>query len=84
MQIDRGFLSPYFVTSPDTQEAVLENPWDKVKNKIGKVVKMKIQNVFFPLDFGILVSILANSWFSVVDLIIILYFKSKSNITYII
>jgi len=27
MQIDRGFLSPYFVTSPDTQEAVLENPY---------------------------------------------------------
>jgi len=27
MQIDRGFLSPYFVTSADTQEAVLENPY---------------------------------------------------------
>jgi len=27
MQIDRGFLSPYFVTTPDTQEAVLENPY---------------------------------------------------------
>ncbi len=27
MQIDRGFLSPYFVTAPDTQEAVLENPY---------------------------------------------------------
>tara|TARA_B100001146_G_scaffold26646_1_gene20085 strand:+ start:9816 stop:11459 length:1644 start_codon:yes stop_codon:yes gene_type:complete len=27
MQIDRGFLSPYFVTKADTQEAVLENPY---------------------------------------------------------
>ena len=27
MQIDRGFLSPYFVTSPDTLEAVLDNPY---------------------------------------------------------
>jgi chaperonin GroEL len=26
MQIDRGFLSPYFVTSPEKMEAVLENP----------------------------------------------------------
>ena len=27
MQFDRGFLSPYFVTNPDSQEAVLENPY---------------------------------------------------------
>ena len=26
MQFDRGYLSPYFVTDPDTMEAVLENP----------------------------------------------------------
>ena len=27
MQFDRGFLSPYFVTNADSQEAVLENPY---------------------------------------------------------
>ncbi len=26
MQLDRGYLSPYFVTDPDSMEAVLENP----------------------------------------------------------
>ncbi len=26
MQFDRGYLSPYFVTDPDSMEAVLENP----------------------------------------------------------
>jgi chaperonin GroEL len=26
MQIDRGFISPYFVTDKDTQEAILEDP----------------------------------------------------------
>ena len=27
MEIDRGYLSPYFATNPDTLEAVLENPY---------------------------------------------------------
>src|SRR3954469_14099416 len=27
MQIDRGYLSPYFVTDPESMEAVLENPY---------------------------------------------------------
>ena len=27
MQFDKGFLSPYFMTDPDRQEAVLENPY---------------------------------------------------------
>ena len=27
MQIDRGFLSPYFVTNPDRQEAILGDPY---------------------------------------------------------
>ena len=27
MQIDRGYLSPYFITNSDKQEAVLENPY---------------------------------------------------------
>jgi chaperonin GroEL len=26
MQVDRGYLSPYFVTDPESMEAVLENP----------------------------------------------------------
>jgi len=27
MQIDRGFLSPYFVTNPERQESILEDPY---------------------------------------------------------
>ncbi|WP_298336906.1 chaperonin GroEL [Ferrimicrobium sp.] len=27
MQFDKGYLSPYFVTNPDRQEAILENPY---------------------------------------------------------
>ncbi|MCY0725602.1 chaperonin GroEL, partial [Klebsiella pneumoniae] len=27
MQFDRGYLSPYFVTDPNTMTAVLENPY---------------------------------------------------------
>ncbi|MDT5157538.1 MAG: chaperonin GroEL [Acidobacteriota bacterium] len=27
MQLDRGYLSPYFVTDPESMEAVLENPY---------------------------------------------------------
>ncbi len=27
MQFDKGYISPYFVTDPDRQEAVLENPY---------------------------------------------------------
>ena len=27
MQIDRGYISPYFINNPDKQEAVLENPY---------------------------------------------------------
>ena len=27
MQVDRGYLSPYFITNPDSQQAVLENPY---------------------------------------------------------
>ncbi len=38
-------------------KAVLENPWDKVKNKIGKVVKMKIQNITDKAIFGELVDL---------------------------
>ena len=38
MQFDKGFLSPYFVTDPDRQEAVIEDPYILIANqKIGSV-----------------------------------------------
>ncbi len=38
MQIDRGFLSPYFVTNPDRQEAALDDPYILItSNKISAV-----------------------------------------------
>lgn len=41
MQIDRGYLSPYFVTSEDTMEAVLENPYILVCGKdIGAIKEL--------------------------------------------
>ncbi len=38
-------------------KAVLENPWDKVKNKIGKEVKIKIQNITDKAIFGELIDL---------------------------
>jgi chaperonin GroEL len=39
MQFDRGYLSPYFVTDPDTMEVVLENPYILIYDK--KISSMK-------------------------------------------
>ncbi|MDP4242567.1 MAG: chaperonin GroEL, partial [Bacteroidota bacterium] len=39
MQFDRGSLSPYFVTDPDTMEAVMENPYILIHDK--KISSMK-------------------------------------------
>ncbi len=39
MQFDRGYLSPYFVTDPDTMEAVLENPYILIHDKKISAVK---------------------------------------------
>ncbi len=33
MQFDKGYISPYFITDPDTQEAVLENPYILIANQ---------------------------------------------------
>lgn len=33
MQFDRGYLSPYFVTDPDTMECVLDNPYILIHDK---------------------------------------------------
>ncbi len=38
MQFDKGYISPYFVSDPDSQEAILENPYILIANqKIGSV-----------------------------------------------
>jgi chaperonin GroEL len=41
MQFDKGYISPYFITDPDRQEAVLEDPFILIANqKIGSVNDM--------------------------------------------
>ncbi len=38
MQFDKGYISPYFVSDPESQEAILENPYILIANqKIGSV-----------------------------------------------
>ena len=38
MQFDKGYISPYFITDPDRQESVLEDPYILIANqKIGSV-----------------------------------------------
>jgi len=38
MQFDKGYISPYFITDPDRQEAVLEDPYILIANmKVGNV-----------------------------------------------
>ncbi|HHT9146937.1 MAG: chaperonin GroEL [Candidatus Brocadiaceae bacterium] len=39
MQFDRGYASPYFVTSPETMEAVFENPYILIHEKKLSVIK---------------------------------------------
>jgi len=39
MQFDQGYISPYFVTNPDTMEASLENPYILINEK--KISAMK-------------------------------------------
>ena len=41
MQFDRGFLSPHFVTDPETMECVLENPFVLIhEEKLSSVTKL--------------------------------------------
>jgi chaperonin GroEL len=39
MQFDRGYLSPYFVTNPESMEAVLEDPYILIHDKKISVMK---------------------------------------------
>lgn len=39
MQFDKGYLSPYFVTSPETMETVFENPYLLIHEKKLSVIK---------------------------------------------
>lgn len=39
MQFDRGYLSPYFITSPETMEVVFENPYILIYEKKLSVIK---------------------------------------------
>ena len=55
MQFDKGFISPYFVTDPDRQEAILEDPYILIVNsKITAVIDLlpvleKVMNSGKPL-----------------------------------
>ena len=55
MQFDKGFLSPYFITNPNSLEAVLEDPYILIyEKKIGSVrdlvpVLEKVVNIGKPL-----------------------------------
>lgn len=39
MKVNRGYLSPYFVTNPDTQEAIIQNPFILLYEKKISVMK---------------------------------------------